>query len=213
MARRAVTQEEVFRALTLRREGRPTRSIARLLGRTQSVVQRIFNRHDTYGLTGRRPGQGRKRMTTPREDRRIRLAAVQNPHVKAREIAVQHTAATNQPISGQTIRNRLREGGLQARRPHKVMPLTAQHRITRRRYAERHIQWTLRKWRTVCFSDETRICLEGNDNSERVYRRHKERYQPSKSKKNFRTVPGPSCVGLPLATISGLLLCFSHLQE
>jgi len=182
MGPRAVSEQDAVRAITLRNEGRSYGYIAGILGRSKSVVERVIKRNENYGLTTRRPGQGRKRMTTAREDRRIRLAALKDPFITSQAVADEHTRATHQPISARTIRNRLKEAGIKAYRPWKVMPLTAAHRVSRRQFALRHRRWTLRDWRKVCFSDETRISLRGNDDRQRVYRRRGERYVNKNSK-------------------------------
>jgi len=62
------------------------------------------------------------------------------------------------------------------------MPLTATHKVSRRQFALRHPQLTLRNWRKVCFSDETRISLRGNDDRQRVHRSRGERYVNKNSK-------------------------------
>ncbi|CAK1587683.1 unnamed protein product [Parnassius mnemosyne] len=66
---------------------------------------------------------------------------------------------------------RLRRG-----EPAKGPKLTAQHRRDRLEFARNHCEWTLEQWRTVLFSDETRICLFCNDRRRRVYRRQRERF-------------------------------------
>ncbi|VVC31897.1 Ribonuclease H-like domain,Winged helix-turn-helix DNA-binding domain,Homeobox domain-like,Paired [Cinara cedri] len=54
--------------------------------------------------------------------------------------------------------------------------LTAQHRKERLHFAREHFNWTLDQWKTVLFSDETRVCLYSNDKRRKVYRRQGERF-------------------------------------
>ncbi len=63
----------------------------------------------------------------------------------------------NQRISAQTVRNRLREAHLQARRPHRGLDLTAVRRCNRLEWANAHIRWRLSLWRGVLFTDESRF--------------------------------------------------------
>ncbi|XP_045534569.1 uncharacterized protein LOC106711574 [Papilio machaon] len=65
---------------------------------------------------------------------------------------------------------------LTAHRPAKGPKLPAQHRRDRLEFARNHCEWTLEQWRTVLFSDETRVCLFCNDRRRRVYRRQGERF-------------------------------------
>ncbi len=61
----------------------------------------------------------------------------------------------NQRISAQTVRNRLREAHLHARRPHRGLDLTAVRHRNRLEWANAHIQWRLALWRGVLFMDES----------------------------------------------------------
>lgn len=79
-------------------------------------------------------------------------------------------------VTAQTVRNRLREAGLRARRPHRGLDLTAARRQTRLNWANVHVRWTLARWRTVLFSDESRFQLYRADGRLRVWRRDGERY-------------------------------------
>ncbi|GFS65082.1 transposable element Tcb2 transposase [Trichonephila clavipes] len=68
--------------------------------------------------------------------------------------------ATGRRVSSQTVRNRLHEGGLYARRPMVCIPLTPHHRAARRRWAAEHRDWEQHDWSQVLFTDESRFSLE-----------------------------------------------------
>ena len=73
-------------------------------------------------------------------------------------------------ISLQTVRNRLHEVGLRARRPKKKVKLTDRHRQERIAFARRHRRWGRRRWANVLFSDECRFYLRKIDGRMRVWR-------------------------------------------
>ena len=73
---------------------------------------------ETGGFT-RREGQGRHRMTSQREDQYLRNLALRNWQYTTRRLQIDFQHAIGQRISDQTIRNRLHEGDLRARRPAK----------------------------------------------------------------------------------------------
>ncbi|GFX88945.1 hypothetical protein TNCV_2478281 [Trichonephila clavipes] len=56
----------------------------------------------------------------------------------ATQLQRQLPLATGRKMSSQTVRNRLHEGGLYARRPMVCIPLTPRHRAARRRWAAEH---------------------------------------------------------------------------
>ena len=114
-------------------------------------------------------------MTTPAQDRFIRLR-----HLRNRFLSAQSTVQAlpgNQRISRQTVRNRIHGAGLRAYRPYQGNVLTRRHRQARMLWANQHQAWTLRNhWRHVWFSDESRFLLHRHDGRRRVYRRRGERY-------------------------------------
>ncbi|GFX23942.1 transposable element Tcb2 transposase [Trichonephila clavipes] len=69
------------------------------------------------GSAGRRPGQGRRRATTPKEDRYLVLPTLRHRNMKA-TLPQQHLrSATGTTVSTQTVWNRLHDVGLFAHRP------------------------------------------------------------------------------------------------
>ncbi len=82
----------------------------------------------------------------------------------------------NQRISAQTVRNRLREAHLHARRPRRGLDLTAVRRHNRLECANAHIRWRLALWRGVLFTDESRFSLYRADGRQRVWLRVGERF-------------------------------------
>ncbi|GFX72130.1 HTH_Tnp_Tc3_2 domain-containing protein [Trichonephila clavipes] len=90
--------------------GQTQRSVADAVGVARSVVARLWNRFQETGNVRRRPGAAAKWLLL----------------------------ATGRRMSSQTVRNRLHEGGLYARRPMVCIPLTPRHRAARRRWAAEH---------------------------------------------------------------------------
>ncbi len=82
----------------------------------------------------------------------------------------------NQIISSQTVRNRLREAHLHARRPHRGLDLSAFRRRNLLEWENAHIRWRLALWRAVLFTDESRFSLYRADGSQRVWHRVGERF-------------------------------------
>lgn len=74
------------------------------------------------------------------------------------------------------MRNRLLEVGLRARRPYFGPILGRQHRRARVGWCNTVRNWTLRNWKRIWFSDESRFMLQHRDGRVRVYRRKNERF-------------------------------------
>ncbi|GFV72459.1 HTH_Tnp_Tc3_2 domain-containing protein [Trichonephila clavipes] len=123
--------------------GQTQRSVADAVGVARSVVARLWNRFRETGNVRRRPGAGRRGAGRPRatistDDRYIQLTARRNRTENATQLQRQLLLATGRRVSSQTVRNRLHEGGLYARRPMVCIPLTPRHRAARRRWAAEH---------------------------------------------------------------------------
>lgn len=168
--------ERVARAIAMLQTGRSQREVARELRVSLSTVQRWFHRHEETGLLTRRPGSGRKRKTSERDDRFMRTVILRNRHLTAVDVRRELQEVRNMEIGIRTVRRRLAESGLTPRRPATGPQLTTAHRISRLEFAREHLHWTTEQWSNILFSDESRIGLYGADGRDRVYRRSGERY-------------------------------------
>ncbi|GFX35876.1 transposable element Tcb1 transposase [Trichonephila clavipes] len=118
-------------------EGQTQAEVVQAIGLSQSVISRIWNHFLETGNAGRRPGQGRRRATTPNEDHYIVLTAQRHRNMNA--TLQQHLrSATGTTVSTQSVRNQLPGVGLYARRPMVCVRLTSRHRRDRR---ERTFIW------------------------------------------------------------------------
>ncbi|GFT44094.1 hypothetical protein TNCV_2111191 [Trichonephila clavipes] len=61
------------------RRGQTQAEVAKAIGVSQSVISRIWNRFLETESAGRRPGQGRRRETTPNEDRFFSVNGSETP--------------------------------------------------------------------------------------------------------------------------------------
>ena len=138
------------------------------VGSSVQALRSLKRRFVQTGITEDLPRSGRPRVTTPAQDHYIL-----NQHLRNRFLTATATASvTSYPrISAQTVRNRLAENNLRARRPYVGTELMDHHRRDRLQWADRHINWTRQDWPTVLFSDESRFALSNSDGRIRVYRR------------------------------------------
>ncbi|GFX91547.1 transposable element Tcb2 transposase [Trichonephila clavipes] len=159
--------------------GQTQRSVADAVGVARSVIARLWNRFQETGNVRRRPGAGRPRATTSTDDRYIQLTARRNRTENATQLQRQFLLATGRMVSSQTVRNRLHEGGLYARRPMVCIPLTPRHRVARRRWAAEHRDWEQHDWSQVLFTDESRFSLECDTRRVLVWRDRGTRNNPA----------------------------------
>ena len=174
--RRHFNSEETARVVQMIEDGLSQRRVARYLGVSPSVVNRLWNNYLESGNYNRRPGQGRPRATTGVQERYLRTLALRNRQSTARALRNDFQLATGVCLSNQTVRNRLHNDTLQARRPATGPVLTVAHRRNKLNFAQNHVGWQLAQWCMVLFTDESRFHVSTCDRRVRVWRCPGERY-------------------------------------
>ncbi|KFM67390.1 Transposable element Tc1 transposase, partial [Stegodyphus mimosarum] len=100
--------------------------------------------------------------TTSPDDRNIVRMVVTDRSVISRTIAQHIQSVTPHPVSALTVRRRLQQSDLSARRPLLRLPLTQNHRRLRRQWCDERRMWTA-EWNEIVFTDESRFCLQHHD--------------------------------------------------
>ncbi|GFT07755.1 transposable element Tcb2 transposase [Trichonephila clavipes] len=97
---------------------------------TPSGVCNLWKQFQDTRSFKRKPGQGRPRETTAREDRHLSIIARRNRErgVTASQLSRYLYATTGSRVSRVTVSKRLHERGLFARRPSVCIPLTSMNR-------------------------------------------------------------------------------------
>ena len=168
-----LTEVQRGQAIALLRQGQRQQQV----GVHVSTIERLVRRLRETGRVADRPRSGRPRVTSQRQDRAIRLAHLRNRHLTATETAVNTVGSHNRRIHPKTVRSRLREFGLRARRPNVRLPLNRARRARRMAWvtAQAPRRFPMRHWRRV-FTDESRFTLFRADGRRRLYRRRGERF-------------------------------------
>ncbi|GFV56894.1 transposable element Tcb2 transposase [Trichonephila clavipes] len=123
-----LTDSEARRVVGRLEGGQTQAEVARAIGVSQSVISRIWNRFLETGSAGRRPRQGRRRVTTHNEDRYLVLTARRHQNMNATLLQEHFRSATGATVPTQTVRNRLHGVDLYALRPLVCVRLTSRHR-------------------------------------------------------------------------------------
>lgn len=171
-----LSAETIARALALIEDGRSIRYAANAIEAPLATVHRAIKRYRETNLYTRRPGSGRKRVTTERDDRFLVMNILRDRKLTA-VMARNRLQETRQvTISERTVRRRLEEANLGSYRPANGPKLTRDHRRRRLAFAIEHRNWTVNQWSNILFSDESRFCVSSPDGRERVWRRPGERF-------------------------------------
>ncbi|GFW80527.1 transposable element Tcb1 transposase [Trichonephila clavipes] len=114
---------------------RALRKIGSRVGRNQTTVMRVCDHWMQEGTKDRfrsHPPQ----CTTSLGDRQIVRMAVTDRTVTSRTVAQHIESVTHHSVSSRTIRRRLQQSGLSARRPLLSLPLTQNHRRLRHQWCD-----------------------------------------------------------------------------
>ncbi|GFV18535.1 transposable element Tcb1 transposase [Trichonephila clavipes] len=129
------------------------REIGNRVGRNQATVMQICDRWIQEGTMDRRGQSHPPQCTTSREDRQIVCMAVTDRSVSSRTIAQHIESLMHHSVSARTIRRRLQQSGLSARRPLLGLPLTQNHRRLCRQWSDERRMWVA-EWNEVVFTDK-----------------------------------------------------------
>lgn len=105
--------------------GVPQRQVAATFGVSESMISKLKVKFRETGDVKDRPRTGRPRKTTVQEDRFITVSALRNRRLPATHLQARHARRYGRRVSVQTIRNRLHEANLRARKPAKKPRMTA----------------------------------------------------------------------------------------
>ncbi|GFT88470.1 transposable element Tcb1 transposase [Trichonephila clavipes] len=106
------------------------------VGRNQTTVMRICDHWMQEGKTNQRGRSHPPQYTTSRDDRKTVRMAVKDHSVISRTVTQQIESVTHHSVSARTIRHRLQQSGLSAKRPLLHLHLTQNHRHLRHQWCD-----------------------------------------------------------------------------
>ncbi|GFY06472.1 transposable element Tcb1 transposase [Trichonephila clavipes] len=150
------------------------RKIGSRVVRNQTTVIQICDSWMQEGTMDRRGLLHPPQCTTSREDRQIVRMEVKDRSLTSRTVAQHIGSITHHSVYARTIRRRLKQNGISARRTLLGLPLTQNHRRLRRQLCDEKRMWVA-DWNEFVFTDESRICLQHHDGQNRLWRHRGER--------------------------------------
>ncbi|GFS84397.1 transposable element Tcb2 transposase [Trichonephila clavipes] len=126
-----LSQFERGRILGMMEARGSVRRVARQLGRSDCVVRRCWDQGIREMSFTRRPGSGRPRQTSRREDHHIVRSARVQQTASSAAIQARVAPSLGAPLSSRTLRRHLAEGHLRSRRPLCMLPLMPAHQCLR----------------------------------------------------------------------------------
>ncbi len=95
------------------------------------------------------------------------------------QITTRYNQGMQKTICECITRRTLKQMGYSSRRPHRVLLLSAKNRKRRLQFPQAHQNWTIKEWKNVTWSDESRFLLRHSDGWVRIWRKEHESMDPS----------------------------------
>lgn len=125
-----------------------------------SAVTKTIKCYDETGSHEDHPREGRPRATSAAEDKFIRITSLRNRRLTAPQITAHINASrssSGRHISASTDQRILHESGLHGRIVAKKPLLRKNNKQKRLAWVTKHKEWTLDEWKTVLWSDESKL--------------------------------------------------------
>jgi transposase len=165
---KSISSEKHSSVVSLLNEGCSQCQIQARTGLGKGTIGRISK--EVEGDKENHPG-GRPSKLSPQDKQSI-LRQITSGKLDNAVQATQFINSTiSTPVTPQTVRNVLKEAGLQSATKKKVPMLKGSHRQRRLKFAQSHESWTVEDWKRVLWTDETKVNRIGSDGKVYVWKK------------------------------------------
>lgn len=160
----------------LNKEGISNREIGRRLNCDEKTVRLTLQKYKKTGSVHDSPKCGRPRVTSPMEDRYIKVRSLRNRFETAPVLRKECSLVGKCSIS--TVKNRLKEFKLRGCIARRKPMVSLKNRKRRMDFAKTHEDKDASFWNKVLFSDECKFNRLGSDGKQYVRRKNGEEFKP-----------------------------------
>lgn len=142
--------------------------MGRIVGKTHSTIQKIVNNYRYEGTFRNKPGRGRKKILSGIDNRFICSEIKINPGRNIKNLTTEISNRIKKNISVETVRRTLCEEGYHSRLARKKPYISKTNREKQLQFAKTYVNCDNNFWKSVIFSDETKINLFGRDGKKQI---------------------------------------------
>ncbi|GFV05056.1 transposable element Tc1 transposase [Trichonephila clavipes] len=157
--------------LKLFKKGKSYLEIAKIVGRSQSCVQKIIGRFKSDGLIENKSGRGRKSILSDVAKRKVLKDIKIDPKLSVVKLAAETSRIIGRCVSAETVRNVIRHAGYSSRVARKKPFISLQNQKKRLEFAKTHQLKTDNFWKKVILSDESKFNIFGSKGRRTVWRK------------------------------------------
>lgn len=162
--------------IRLHNEGISNREIGRRLNCDEKTVRLTLQKHQKTGSVHDTPKCERPRVTSPKEDRTIKVRSLRNRFETAPELRKECGLVGKCSVS--TVKNRLKELKLRGCIGRRKLMISVKNRKRRMNFAKSHEEYDASFWNKVLFSDESKFNRLGSDGRQYVRCKNGEEFKP-----------------------------------
>lgn len=155
--------------ILLHSEAMSYRKISAQVNVPYSTVGSIIRKFKEYGTTVNLPRSGAPRKIGLRARRHLLRKIKNKPMMTRKEIQID-LEASGTKVSERTISRELHDNGIKSFTPRKTPMLSKKHVASRLNFAKEHLEKGNDYWKSVLWSDETKIELFGRNAARHVWR-------------------------------------------
>ena len=171
-----ISEQTTSNIITLISEGLSTRQIAHRADVGKSTVANIRRAH----LPGEKTSNGgRPSKLSAREKRLIVQKITSGEYDTAADVKRMLANSHGVEVHANTVRNALKEAGMKGAVKRKKARLRADHVKARLEFARKYQDWTVKHWKRVIWSDETKINRFGSDGRKWCWRKPGSTLEPN----------------------------------
>jgi len=165
--RKELNEFERGKIIGLSTEGCSVRKISKILEIPKSTVQNTIKKFSETGTTQNLFRPGRPRILTEINKQQLKKIVQDEPHATLSQIHEKFQKKTDLSTCTKTIKREIHNLGFSSCiAAHKPL-LNIKQKQNRLSWCIEQRDWTIRKWKNVIWSDESRFCIF-NDGPERV---------------------------------------------
>lgn len=153
------------------RQGKSLREIAKCVNRSHSTVQDIIKRFKERKVLVNKPKESSRKMFSKRDERWLLNEVKKNPKLSAPKLTLEAEKCLGKTCNPETVRNVLRKHYYNGRVARKKPFISEVNRKKRVEFAKEHQNKNFEFWKTVLFTDESKINLFGSDGRTYVWRK------------------------------------------
>jgi transposase len=171
-----LTESQRGEIIGLYKDKQSLSKISKLLKIHRTTVSRTIKNYLNRNNLTTLPKTGRPKLLTFKDKTILKKIVKKNNKKSAEQIRNKFIEKTNIEVSTKTIRRNLHEMNIFSRIPAQKPLLNDQQRENRLKWCIERKDWTVQKWKTIIWSDESRFTIFKNDGPGRVWRTPGTRY-------------------------------------